>query len=75
MAENQQKPDDREKKAKNHKIQVDLSEISMFGAEIWIQGRSNYAKISTFFFRPPSVTTESKPSHKAKKKAEMEVNQ
>jgi hypothetical protein len=36
VAEVEQKPDDREKKARNHKIQVDLIEISMFGAEIWI---------------------------------------
>ena len=50
VAEGQQKTDDRQKQAKNHKIQVDLIEVSLPQAEICIQGRSNYGKVSTFFF-------------------------
>jgi hypothetical protein len=63
-------PEDREKKAKNRKVQVDLIVVSSFGAEIYFQSRSNYAKVSTFFFfffRPPSVTGNYAKSTKPKK--------
>ena len=42
-------PENTKAKIRPKSQDVDLIEVSLPGAEIFIQGRSNYGKVSTFF--------------------------